>query len=732
VTRRAGAALVIVSVAVRKPLLVTGFSPNCRSNSFRFRADSFGVMLSAAKSGDSDDCDGIESDPFPNLKVFDPKDLRLYYEKTKQILLTQGSRNQNGGDAKENTQSCLSSLSLQPTNISDNKTTSTTKAFSLQHFEPRHRKSMMRCVLNQFHSDSSRKVSKTDFQQRLRLLERKQRWRMTCLLLFGDISFHGSVSNEEMLKHWWESGVIQDELAPGLIEGIREYRETRDSDEPPMKPINMVSEEKDDPKRFLSRLARGRTYKGNFRSVLEDYVDTSNQKHNDKLIPLYDKITGGDASRKLSCDESNQREVELLRSFIDELEEDTKAEDNNEKADKSIREPSTLVVNSEQISLMRKICDLDIFSSPPQSKSGILSSGSPSVDDGGRSVGKKGERDLESFLVRKHEAGGTRSSKDFSGSRVLSPVWVRPKHKNRRNTKEKCRYVLEIPRLQDVENNGSISKNKKTKTNSYVSQGTTSEFDAMVVRVINSDASDESQGSILPIMAIREVWDAKATLDPSALFDVLDKKARSLEKILCDENSNVVNLSNSAFASRDGEATTVLEEKHGVKMNAKEGANFVVLPLQENKKTSSYDRTDANTTCSATANPASSLVYRVGIDPPQMMNDDGENPGGYGRYESLPQIGVFASKMISPGAAARRIQTIVYEGLLETDLSTVKGVVCQHQGDGGTGDPTFKDDDALHCNRLLQDRSVEIVERILRLIDTLKPIVVVERFASKR
>ena len=709
--------------------MVTGFSRYCRSNSFRFRADSFGVMISAAKIGGSDDCDGIESDPFPNLKVFDPKDLRLYYEKTKQILLTQGSRNQNRGDAKGNSQSSLSSLS---TKISDNKTISTTKAYSLQHFEPRHRKSMMRCVLNQFHSDSSRKVSKTDFQQRLRFLERKQRWRMTRLLLFGDISFHGSVGSEAMLQHWWESGVIRDELAPGLIEGIREYRDARDSDVPPMKPLNMVDEEKDDPKRFLSRLARGRTYKGNFRNILEDYVVTNNQKYNDELIPFYDRITGGDASRKPNCDESNQHEEELLRLFIDELQDDTKAEDNNEKADKSIIEPSTLVVNREQISLLRNICDLDIFSSPPPTKSGISSSGSPSVDDGGRSVGKKGERDLERFLVRKHETGETCSSKDFSGSRVLSPVWVRPKHKNRRNTKEKCRYVLEIPRLQDVENNGSNSRNNKTKTNGYVSQGTTSEFDAMVVRVINSDASDESQGSILPIMAIREVWDAKATLDPSALFDVLDKKARSLETILCDENSNVVNLSNSAVASRDSEALTVLEEKNIVKMNAKEGANFVVLPLRENKKTSSYDRTDADATCSATANPASPLVYRVGIEPPQVTNDDGNNSGDYGRYESIPQIGVFASKMIGPGAAARRIQTIVYESLLETDLCTVKGVVSQHQGDGGTGNPSLKDDDALHCNRLLQDRSVEIVERILRLIDTLRPIVVVEMFASKR
>ncbi len=666
----------IVSVAARRSFPVAGFFQSSRSNSLRSCAIGFDAMLSATKIG-SNGIDG-ENEPFPNLKVFEPKDLRHYYEETKRILLSPGGRNQNGDNATEDSESSISSLSLQSTNK--------TQAFSLQHFEPRHRKSMMRCVLNQFYADETKKgasekkaetqstplLSKTDFQQRLRLLERKRRWRLTRSLLFGDKSFHRSADNDEMeQKHWWESDVIQDGLAPGLANAIREYRNSWENNDSLFTARNTVVAEKDDPKKFLSRLASGRTYKGNFRSLLEEYMDKSNKESNCDLLQIYDKITGGDASRKRPCDESNQRELELLNLFIDELEEAATAADNNNKANgcrESIDEPSTLMVTSEQILLLRCICNLDIFSSPPKLKFGSSSSGIPSVDDGGRSLGKKGERDLESYLVRKHEGGETRSSEDFSGTKVLSPVWVRPKDKNRRNTKEKCRFVLEIPRLQDAESNDNIRKKSKRKTNSYVSQGTTSEFDAMVVRVINSDANNESEGQIPPIMAIREVWDAKATLDPSALHDVLDKKARSLEKILCDENSNVVNLSNSSVAAGDVKGTT------------SSGANFVILPLrQSKKKDSSKDLPDASSKYLQ-----SPKIYRVGIEPPRVMNDDGKNLVDYGRYESIPQIGVFASRMIGPGAAARRIQTIVYEGLLETDLSTVTGVLRQFQGNDGT------------------------------------------------
>ena len=101
---------------------------------------------------------------------------------------------------------------------------------------------------------------------------------------------------------------------------------------------------------------------------------------------------------------------------------------------------------------------------------------------------------------------------------------------------------------------------------------------------------------------------------------------------------------------------------------------------------------------------------RVGIEP-------GKNCGS---NQLIPQIGVFATRMIGPGAAARRIQTIVYEKMLESDLTTVKGVA--QRGHGGVCDEEMDS----HCNRLVRDRSVEIIERILGLIDTLRPIVVVE------
>ena len=87
--------------------------------------------------------------------------------------------------------------------------------------------------------------------------------------------------------------------------------------------------------------------------------------------------------------------------------------------------------------------------------------------------------------------------------------------------------------------------------------------------------------------------------------------------------------------------------------------------------------------------------------------------------------------MISPGAAARRIQTIVYERLLETDLSTVKGVVLMHKSRcHDTEQDKNSGDDPLRCNQLVRDRSLEIVERILKLIETLRPIAVVGRLPS--
>jgi len=273
-----------------------------------------------------------------------------------------------------------------------------------------------------------------------------------------------------------------------------------------------------------------------------------------------------------------------------------------------------------------------------------------------------------------------------------------------------------------------MSSNSKTKTNGFMSQGTTSEFDAMVVRVIqrntygDDDEGNKSEDCLLPIMAIREVWDAKATLDPSALIDVLDKKANSLQMIIRDENSNVVNLS-------DTTSTIANDRDCDDGKTANDGANFVLYPESGIKKN---NPSNGNTVLSATDSATSPvpMVYRVGIESNNNDNND-HNRDDRNGYHDFPQIGVFASRMISPGAAARRIQTIVYERLLETDLSTVKGVVLKHQRRCHDAEQDeHGEDNPLRCNRLVRDRSLEIVERILKLIESLRPIVVVGRLPS--
>jgi hypothetical protein len=746
-TRGAGALVVVAVVAARKSFSVTAFSRSsfisCNNIGTDFRA-------MAIKGNDN------TADPCSSVEVLDSTDLRRYYEKTKRILLLHGSNSSpgdanQGGDGNnrvEDAETAFSSLSLEQPPVKtryNNSTIAPVKAFSLQHLEPRHRKSMMRCVLNSSSSKNSESearttiISKADFQHRLRLVNRKQKWKMTRLLLFGqtsvDVTTDASTSSnndvvQQQHQYWWEYGIIREEHAPGLVDGIRGYLDSCYNNH-----LAIIDETKDDPKKFLSRLARGRIYKGNFRTLLEDYVATSSESE-EKPISLYDKISGsGGATSKSSCEETNQRELELLHLFIDELEED--AEDaeaanykdnkdhNNNPASKET-EPSKLLVGAEQISLLRTICELDVFSSAPPPKSVFSSpSGGPVFDDGGQSVGKKGERDLETYLVGKHCSSSDLSTL-FPPTRVLSPVWVRPKHKNRRNTKQKCKCVLEIPRMTNAENSSS----SKTKTNGFVSQGTTSEFDAMVVRVIQRDTNDddddndddESEGGLLPIMAIREVWDAKATLDPSALIDVLDKKANSLRKILRDKNSNVVNIS-------DVTSTTVNDRDCDDGKTAHDGANFVLYPVSGTKNN---NPSNGNTDSSATDSDTSPvpMVYRVGIEP-NNEDDNDHNRDDCDGYQDFPQIGVFASKMISPGAAARRIQTIVYERLLETDLSTVKGVVLMHKSRcHDTEQDKNSGDDPLRCNQLVRDRSLEIVERILKLIETLRPIAVVGRLPS--
>ena len=99
--------------------------------------------------------------------------------------------------------------------------------------------------------------------------------------------------------------------------------------------------------------------------------------------------------------------------------------------------------------------------------------------------------DLQAYLER-------RSAKD--NSKVLAPVWV--KVKNGKPIKSKrCPYILELPSSVDL-------------------QGMTSEFDSMLVQ-------ENRDGSI----KIHEVWEAKSSLYPITLEDILKKKYGAIREI---------------------------------------------------------------------------------------------------------------------------------------------------------------------------------------------------------
>jgi len=105
----------------------------------------------------------------------------------------------------------------------------------------------------------------------------------------------------------------------------------------------------------------------------------------------------------------------------------------------------------------------------------------------------------------------------------------------------------------------------------------------------------------------------------------------------------------------------------------------------------------------------------------------------------LPQIGIFANRMLSPKGAARRIQTIVYERLLEIDIDLVFSIITvrtqlrkQSNLDEDAYDDFDKannhhdhdhDHDHWKCN--IHNESIKIIERIIRLIETIQPIVVI-------
>lgn len=231
--------------------------------------------------------------------------------------------------------------------------------------------------------------------------------------------------------------------------------------------------------------------------------------------------------------------------------------------------------------LLQQCLDIEFVDAPPDSA------------DGGRSKGKRGEVDLFTYLT-------TKCSRDDSSLRVLAPVWIRPLGSSKRGNTNKCKYVLEVP-------------------SKYLRSGITNEYDAMVVRVDDNDCKS---------LTIMEVWDAKATMDVTAIHDILKKKVfKSLVTLL---DSAV--LEESMFVLAD--------------TNNDNSKNSVYHAQLRQPSSSSHSTNAATTTATIT----------------------------------LPNIGLFGSKLPTPQTAARRLQVIVCEVLLEADRGVVEGVLAENSG----------------------------------------------------
>jgi hypothetical protein len=229
--------------------------------------------------------------------------------------------------------------------------------------------------------------------------------------------------------------------------------------------------------------------------------------------------------------------------------------------------------------LLRKCLDMT-FSPPPSLPA-----------DGGRSKGKQGEVDLTAYLE-------SRIEDKCRNYHVLSPVWIRERNPTKNKNISKHRFVLEVPP-------GTMKF------------GMTNEFDAMVVSFGDGEHDDNR------ICIIEEVWDAKATMDPVAMHDILHKKLSSLRIMLQPEilvDTKLV-IQNDCIAQ--GQAYDVV------------------------------------------INPAADAAAS----------------------EVLPQIGLFGSRFPPPKGAAQRLQVTICERLLETDWDIVQDILSEEPFSGKISPP---------------------------------------------
>jgi hypothetical protein len=389
--------------------------------------------------------------------------------------------------------------------------------FQLALNQKHHRPKMMRAIVG---------ISKGDFKQQLRDLQCQHQWKAADAFIRQDLQ-------SIMMMMMSSSTNAEEQQAPNFAPNLQRY--LQNGEPSPSQQQEQQQRQQQPCAKFFSSLASGRTYQGKFERLLEDLAP--------HLLPKFQSIV------------ADMEEEALLQLFV--LHEHRQRERSATTATDGVTE--------EDAHLQLQQClDMEFVQAPPESV------------DGGRSKGKRGEIDLNTYLATQYG--------HLEDYRVLSPVWIRPlgSHKSKSSNNKKCQYVMEIP-LDEI----------------Y--QGMTNEFDAMVVHVRGET------------MTIHQVWDAKATLDPPALHDILRKKVSALASILDTEK-----LPNITF----------------------------VVPSE--------------------SDPNSLESFKVEVHP--VSNS------------TLPQIGVFGSKLPTPRAAARRLQVTVCEILLETNKNVATAVLKESTG----------------------------------------------------
>jgi hypothetical protein len=617
-----------------------GRRPSCRDGRAVVMASTRMATTEAAPHSDDDDDVGGRGLDGGGYHVLTTDDVVRYLEDVIEVVLGQG-----GG---------LEASDRNNVDDDDDDGSRTNTKFTLR-LNEKHRKGMIRTIVG---------ISKAEFKEQIRRIQVQEQWRRT-RDFWTDTATGGGLLQE----------VVSPNDAPQFHETLRKYL-TDTSLVPPfpedgantvtdvddsggaVRPIGDAYRYPNLPSKFFSVLARGRAYQGRFERLLGAVRPD--------LVGPYQAVV------------SDMPEPDLLHLFVEAI----------AAAPGPIGPDDD---NDDTVELLH-LCMGMSFVPPPRQAA-----------DGGRSAGQRGEINLSSYLrgaVDGTDTGGgcgdNNGSNNSNGTfRILSPVLVQPnKRKHGRRSKytvgntggnqstsnvtmvgTKAQYLLEIPE-------------------EAMAQGMTHEFDAMVVEQVQtqSPSSSTSAGhdgdpaTAVPssqALFIRQVWDAKATADTTAIHDVLTKKVESLRAIL--RHNNPPSSSSSAI-------------------------QFVVLDPQATQSVQLFDVATDGT------------VLRDDGDDDNVDNVDnsnglpsekhsGDGPSGV----RLPLIGIFANRMPPPKTAARSVQVAMCEMILETDRDVVRDVL--RNGSGIMNGPT--------------EAAVENLKRLVRKVQQTQPILVVARAAEQ-